>query len=173
MAEIKSTLDIIMEKTRHLVLSAEERLQVERDEEVRRVAGYVQKLLDGVWNLDQLLQVVSGIPEAHRQAVQQELVKRFVQELGFHDRGRKCLEVLERLAVGGQQQKARECRDLMDRFQEAHRRVAVADTKRLLAQLEVLGISGSAVLVREEKNQEWQELHQDYENQMQLLQSSW
>ena len=50
MGEIKSTLDIIMEKTRHLVLSPEERRQFERDEELRKVPGYVQKLLDDVCN---------------------------------------------------------------------------------------------------------------------------
>ncbi len=173
MAEIKSTLDIIMEKTRHLVLSPEERQQVERDEELRKVPGYVLKLLDDVWNLDDLLRTVADLPEGHRPAVQQELIQRLVKELDLEDRGRRCLEALERLVDIEGQQKLRECRELMDRFDEAHQQVVTADTERSLEWLAALGISGSAVLVRGEKDHQWEDLRRDHERQLQALQSSW
>ena len=173
MGEIKSTLDIIMEKTRHLVLSPEERQQVERDEQLRKVPGYVQKLLDSVWDLDELLGAVANIPEGYRPEIRQELVRRLVMELDFQDRGRRCLAALERLADSEGQLKLREFREIMDRFDEAHQRMVTADTERSLARLASLGISGSAVLARGEKDRQWEDLCRDYQSQLQALQSSW
>jgi hypothetical protein len=173
MAEIKSTLDIIMEKTRHLVLSPEERRQVERDEELRKVPGYVQKLLDNVWELDDLQRAVANLPEGYSPEVQQELVRCLVKELDFQGRGRRCLEALERLADSEGQRKLRECQELMGRFDEAHQKMVTADTERSLARLAALGISGSAVLVRGEKDHQWEDLRRDYGCRLQALKSTW
>ena len=173
MAEIKSTLDIIMEKTRHLVLSPEERRQAERDEELRKVPGYVQKFLDDVWNLDELLRSVANLPEEYRPEVQQELVRGLVRQLDFQSRGRRCLEALERLVDSEGQEKLRACQELMDRYEIAHQQVVTSDTERSLARLAAQGISGSAVLVRGEKDHQWEELRRDYQRQLQALQSSW
>ncbi len=43
MAEIKSTLDLVMEKTRDLVLSREERKAMEREEQMKKVPAAVQR----------------------------------------------------------------------------------------------------------------------------------
>lgn len=47
MAEIKSTLDLVMEKTRHLALSREEKEENERREFARRLQGVLQNFEDG------------------------------------------------------------------------------------------------------------------------------
>jgi hypothetical protein len=46
MAEIKSTLDIVLEKTKHLALSAEEKVEMKVQEGLKKVPGYVERLLD-------------------------------------------------------------------------------------------------------------------------------
>jgi len=55
MGEIKSTLDLVIEKTRHLSLSEEER-KAQRNKEVRgNLKGLVQKFQDGILNRNQLV----------------------------------------------------------------------------------------------------------------------
>ena len=54
MGEIKSTLDLVLEKTKHLSQSSEEKqAQIQKDIE-NRVNGILQKYLDGLFSLEQL-----------------------------------------------------------------------------------------------------------------------
>jgi len=173
MAEIKSTLDIIMEKTRHLVLSSEEKLQLERDEYLRKVPGYIQKYLDAVWSLDDLLEAIATLSDEHRHPIKQELIMRLVMEVSFDARGRKCLQALQNLATGEHQGRVAELYQLLDRFDASHHELVALQAEQLKAQLADLGISGNAVLGRGEKNYEWETKSQEYESQLRGLQASW
>ena len=54
MAEIKSTLDLVMEKTKNLSLSEEER-QGQKNEEIEsRIRGLLQKFNDQAFSIDKL-----------------------------------------------------------------------------------------------------------------------
>ena len=52
MGEIKSTLDLVMERTRHLTLSEAEKADQQRAEFVGLVEGLVQKYIDGALSAD-------------------------------------------------------------------------------------------------------------------------
>ncbi|MEN6319034.1 MAG: hypothetical protein ABFD82_09815 [Syntrophaceae bacterium] len=52
MAEIKSTLDIIMEKTKALTMTEEERETFQRKDWEGKVRGWVQKHFDGIIEID-------------------------------------------------------------------------------------------------------------------------
>jgi hypothetical protein len=173
MAEIKSTLDIIMERTRHLVLSAEEKKQIERDDQLRKVPGYLQKYLDGVGDLDDLLDDLAAPPEEHRHAVRQELINRLVKELGFDPRGRRGLEALQILAPREDLGKVAELQQLMDRFDASRHELVTARSEQARTRLAAFGISGGAVVVREEKDPVWELRSHDYANQLQALQAFW
>jgi hypothetical protein len=54
MAEIRSTLDIIMEKTKGLTMTAEEREAIQRNEIEGKIRGLLQRYLDGVWDLEKV-----------------------------------------------------------------------------------------------------------------------
>jgi hypothetical protein len=54
MAEIKSTLDIIMERTKNLTMSEEEKASFRRKEAEGKVKGWIQKCQDGAIGLDKL-----------------------------------------------------------------------------------------------------------------------
>ena len=52
MAEIKSTIDLIIERTKSLAASPEERESYQRQEREKRLRGLVQRLLDDNLTLD-------------------------------------------------------------------------------------------------------------------------
>jgi hypothetical protein len=54
MAEIKSTLDIIMERTKNLTMTDEEKATFRRKEMAGKVRGWIQKYQDGAIGLDKL-----------------------------------------------------------------------------------------------------------------------
>ena len=54
MGEIKSTLDIIMEKTKNLTLTPEEKEVLRREDWLKKTRGRIQKFLDGAIDLKRL-----------------------------------------------------------------------------------------------------------------------
>jgi hypothetical protein len=54
MAEIKSTLDIIMERTKNLTMTDKEKASFKRKEAEGKVKGWIQKYQDGIVELDTL-----------------------------------------------------------------------------------------------------------------------
>lgn len=58
MAEIKSTLDLVMEKTRNLTVTADEKKSFHTKELMAKAKGWAQKYLDGLMNADELKAVI-------------------------------------------------------------------------------------------------------------------
>ena len=54
MSEIKSTLDLVLEKTRHLTLSEDEKQAQKKKEVAQNLAGLLQKYEDEVLDIDRL-----------------------------------------------------------------------------------------------------------------------
>jgi len=61
MGEIRSTLDIIMEKTKGLTMTDEERKVMQKTEIEGKIRGLFQKYLDGLLDLEKLLAEVSAM----------------------------------------------------------------------------------------------------------------
>jgi len=60
-AEIKSTLDLVLEKTRDLTLTEEERRNLEREELDKKVQGIVNRYLNNSFPASRLREEVEGI----------------------------------------------------------------------------------------------------------------
>jgi hypothetical protein len=69
MAEIKSTLDIIMERTKNLTMTDDEKASFRRKEAEGKVKGWIQRYQDGAIGLDKLRsdfeKEQAGYPEVH------------------------------------------------------------------------------------------------------------
>lgn len=116
MGEIKSTLDLIMEKTKNLSMSPEEKEEIRRQEWLKKARGWIQKFLDDLIGLDKAKSELldKEHPSGWEKILKKELIdglepegdneKRFqlIKELlGIHPDGfRKILEgVHQRLAL--------------------------------------------------------------------------
>jgi len=64
-SEIKSTLDLVMEKTRHLTLSQEEKKEQSRIEVNRRLQGLLQKYQDNFLKKDNLKKELDNLKVAY------------------------------------------------------------------------------------------------------------
>ena len=61
MAEIKSTLDLVMERTKHLTLSSEEKTGQRKKEFEKKLNGLLQQYADGALSIDELLEKMDGL----------------------------------------------------------------------------------------------------------------
>jgi len=74
MGEIRSTLDIIMEKTKGLTMTSEERKAIQRNEIEGKIRGLLQRYLDGVLDLEKVQDEIMAM-EADRQGMAIESLK--------------------------------------------------------------------------------------------------
>jgi hypothetical protein len=81
MAEIKSTLDLVMERTRHLTLSPEEKQRQQVEGFDRRIQGLLQRYADGALTAEALQTAIAAMQD----------------ELGVSDRQRVVEAVVERI----------------------------------------------------------------------------
>jgi len=64
MGEIKSTLDLVMEKTRNLSLTPEEKTDQKRADYEKRLQGLLQQYEDNAVSIDMLQEGIRGLQEA-------------------------------------------------------------------------------------------------------------
>lgn len=173
MAEIKSTLDLVMERTRHLTMTAAEKEALAREEHLHKVPGYVQRFLDETLTVPALLAEIESLPDAWRQEVLGEVARRLIDALDFGQRGARCLQALEGLSRTTSRPWLERCRAIRERFRAVRSEVTEGEARRLEEELEARGIGGSAVLVRGEKSPRWRALEQDFERELAELRSQW
>ena len=75
MGEIRSTLDIIMEKSKDLTMSDEEKKAFKEQEMAGKIRGLIQKYLDGSLDMDKLNVEIAALAEKD-----EEMVKRLIRE---------------------------------------------------------------------------------------------
>jgi ClpP class serine protease len=81
MGEIKSTLDIIMERTKGMTLTDEEKRDIQKREVEGRVQGLVQKLVDGLVDAAQVKKELAGFTEQKRAIADEVLRKEVISRI--------------------------------------------------------------------------------------------
>ena len=81
MGEIKSTLDLVMEKTRHLTLSQEEKDAQKKVEVHKRLKGLVQKYQDNLLKKEQLEKELDILKKTYDMNVDQILLNLLLSSL--------------------------------------------------------------------------------------------
>jgi transcriptional regulatory protein LevR len=155
MAEIKSTLDLVMERTRHMSLSAEEKTQQKRSGFKKRIQGLLNKYIDEALPADVIKDQIEAL-QAEMKVPERQLVSEAIFTHIDPDKNNKpwfnlidifsseALEPLKKITKEYQKQQA-------DQLKSAK--------QRLLDQLaENYGIKGSAVLPNIEKNIQYQKI---------------
>jgi len=84
MGEIKSTLDIVMEKTKHLSLSEAERDAQKEEEARKKVRGLIQKYQDRILDAKQLEDDWKGLEKAYSLSDRQILAEEIIDQINLN-----------------------------------------------------------------------------------------
>jgi hypothetical protein len=139
-AEIKSTLDLIMEKTRNMSLSAEEKEELKRKELVARLNGLVQKALDGTLSVSHLRSEIES-ERKKSPATDHHLMAALVARIEPDGENERLFQIMEEVArrdSGPLRKVVLECRHDVERLKDR----SVEDLSKALKKK---GITGSAV----------------------------
>jgi len=147
LGEIRSTLDLIMDKTRGMSLSQEEKESLHVGELRKRANGFKIRLLDDPSKADEILATLDNEPESDRLLLHSLLWNTMLDTLPTDEEILKYLQVMEMLPFG--QAKIAKLHELRASFKSwlntrgAERKKALARERKKLA---AAGISGSAVV---------------------------
>ena len=155
MAEIKSTLELVLEKTKHLTLSAEEKEELHLQDALKKVPGYVERIIDGLITSEQVLHEIEALPQELGERVRQEVARQMSQALDFSEKTDPLIEALEMLAEPGWADLLDQVKRCRSDYGRARRAAWQQAQHRSLAILADAGIRGSAVVAKLEDDPSW------------------
>jgi hypothetical protein len=151
MAEIKSTLDLVMERTRHLTMSDSDKREQAAAEFKDVLNRLIQKYLDGDSDAgrfrEQLLQLQQGASISDKGTVIREIGRRIDPEAD----NQLLIDLLQHgcgVDVSGIQILLKECSQNVDSK-------AIRTSERIKEDLKKRGVSGSAVVPNADSDKTW------------------
>ena len=158
MAEIKSTLDLVMERTRNLTLSSEEKQAQKQIEIGNRIKGLVQKFQDGLLTKNQLKIEYESLKRNSDLSNDSLLVKEILTRFEPDQDNENLIEILEDCCRFD----TATIRAIIKDYRVTYNRAAQkrsAQLKEDLAQNH--SITGTAVIPNLDADEQWQREAQD------------
>ena len=152
MAEIKSTLDLIMEKTKGLTLSPEEKEKIHREEWLKKAKGWIQKFLDDRTDLGKVKDELFNRekPLEWKNILKRELIQGLDPEKENEKRFQLITELLE--------MPREPILKILKVFNQKVEGEKVRLTEQSIKRWSVQGISGSAILPNLDRDPAWIQL---------------
>lgn len=97
MSEVKSTLQLVLEKTRNMTLSEEEKQEQAIREFREKLNGLLHEYLEGLASLDQFRNQFSSLEAVPGSRPEEVLAEEVVRRMEVHEDHEKLMEVLARL----------------------------------------------------------------------------
>ena len=151
MGEIKSTMDIIMEKTKHLTMTDEEKQQFKRQKMEGKVKGLIQKYVDGQVGMEKLKEDIADLGAEEQEELEQLIRKETMALIQPGESNAPLLEVLSSV-VGMDTDPIMK---LLDDFNSKIKQERTGREKVLREELRKKGISGSAVIPNLDADEQW------------------
>jgi len=156
MTEIKSTLDLILEKTKHLTLSEEEKAELRLKEINGKIMGWIQKYRDTTIKLDSLRSELDLAEKEYGPGNVKNLLKKvLVRSVEPEQDNTPLFDLLEQLIEENTDILYRLLDTFYRKCDEGKRRLADKINHALVEK----GISGSAIVPNPVKDEEWKLLH--------------
>lgn len=156
MTEIKSTLDLILEKTKDMTLTEEEKSELRLKEIHGKLMGWIQKYRDRAIKLDALrIELDHTEKEYDQEDVKNLFKKELVRSVEPEQDNTQLFDLLEQLIEENTDRLSRLLDTFYQKRDEEKRRVA----DKIGHALAEKGISGSAVVPNPVRDEEWKLLH--------------
>ncbi len=162
MGEIKSTLDLVMERTRNLTLSSEEKRAQKQIEIGSRIKGLLQKFQDGLLTNNQLKIDYESLKKDSDLSDDSLMVNEILTRLDPAQDTQLLLEMLEECC----RLDTATIRAIINDYRDAYNQAAQKRTAQLKEDFaQKHSITGSAVIPNLDTDEEWQREAQDMRGQ--------
>ena len=156
MAEIKSTLDLAMERTKKISISRGEREEIKKKEILQKVIGLFNRYREGRLSLNEIQKEIERMDEKTEKTVKTALLSQWIDALSLgneHEKLFKGVELLKNRDVDEVRQKLHR---LIIEYQREKEKVKQEVRTQSINALKRIGISGSAVEPKIEGSELWE-----------------
>ncbi|HYA90289.1 MAG TPA: hypothetical protein VEK32_02190 [Thermodesulfobacteriota bacterium] len=156
MGEIKSTLELAMEKTKKFAISEKEREEMKKKEVLQKATSLFHRYREGNLPLNDILKQIERMEEMTATAVKEFLLSQWIDALSLDDGEERILKGIESLGQRNIDEVKQEFYRLVSRYQQEKEKV---EEKVKAQRREVLrkdGIYGSAVEPKLEGDELWE-----------------
>jgi len=154
MGEIKSTLELAMERTKKFALSDQEKEAMKQKEVLQKATGLFHRYHDGHLSLNEVLKQIARMEEKTARTVKESLLFQWIEALSLNDDERtlKGIESLKQQSIHEVKEKFHH---LLSQYQAEKEKVKEKTNLHLTEALKKEGIYGSAVEPNVEGSEVW------------------
>ena len=156
MAEIKSTLELAMERTKNLAISGEEREEIKHKEILQKATGLFHRYTEGSLSLKEVEKETGKLEEKTGRRVREMLLSQWTEALSLNGENERLLMGIEFLKGRKVDPWRERLDDLVSRYRQEKERAEEEARDRRVAALRREGIYGSAVDPRVEGDPLWE-----------------
>lgn len=165
MAEIRSTLDIVMEKTKGLRLTEEEKEKLWEEGLSQRANGLCIRYLDGHMDWDAVEDELLKLGPKELPILKKALLGHLVNSIEISRTNDRAIKAIDILTMGKAKEKLKKLSDLISSYLVTRQKREKKVRADLWAELAKRGISGSAVVPNVEVSPQWQEMENEIERE--------
>jgi hypothetical protein len=173
MGEIKSTWDVVMEKTKRLKVTPRDRERIKREALTSRANGIFHRYMDAQGNQAYLQKELEAVKGKEREALKRKLLLLLLDSIDFSKDNDKVITGIETLKGKMVEETVERLRLLASEFEASRDERAREIEGILLRRLAARGISGSAVQPSLKGQRDWIEalegLQGEYGNRLEAL----
>ena len=167
MGEIKSTLDLVLEKTKNLTLSSEEKEEQKQKEIDNRIKGMIQKYQDGILSKNQLISDYELMKKDFNMSQNNMLILEITKRIEMDQDNHPMLELLQECCTID----TAAIETIIENYQKTYLTASQNRMEQLKKDLEQqYNIKGSAVVPNLDADEHWQqetrEMRVGYEEQL-------
>ena len=172
MGEIKSTLDLVFEKTRNLTLSDEEKLSLAQETLDKKVQGLCNRYLDNFFPLTRLKDEMKKISSDDRKRAYNFFKEYLLSRFDLDSENSLIVSALSEIARFD----ITSLKNLQEKYNSEKERTKKAFAEKSLLDLKERGVSGSAVGVNLDTIPEWNEflktLRKRYQDRLHAIENN-
>jgi hypothetical protein len=161
--EIKSTLELALERTKKISISEEEREKIKQKETLQKVNGFFHRYKEGRLPLNEILRDIERMDEKARALSEEILLSQWIDALSLNEEDERLLRGIEALKGREIDDERAKLHHLLSQYQREKDRVKEEVTVRSTEALKRDGISGSAVEPKLEGNELWKDENEKLE----------
>ena len=155
MGEIKSSLELAMEKTKKFAISEKEKEEMKQKEVLQKATSLYHRYRDGLLPLREILKQIERMEKKTAAAVKGLLLSQWIDAISLDDEEEKILKGIESLEEKNIDEIKRRFRYLVSQYQREKENVKEKARLQMIADLRKDGIYGSAVEPKLEGSELW------------------
>ena len=157
MAEIKSTLELALERTKKMVISEKEKEEIRQKKLLEKAKTLFHRYREGHAPLGELRKEIERMDEKTSAAVKDLLLSKWIDALSLKDEDERLISGIEWLKNGCLEETLQQFRQLCSQYRGEMEKIRQETRTQLVEALKREGIVGSAIELNVEGNPLWKE----------------